>query len=212
MNYILKGIFFFFFLANIRKTQKTACYFPYSNHEKAYQKVQKYTWKKTWGGGKHEWVDGERLSHDDNWVTYTTVNGVSFELRAKGRERWPWLSHLFSLSLNTPFVKHRNWDPSRGCLKDWMEKKAKMKKVLVHCLASGSGVKNLPAMQETQEIWVQSHIRGSGRSPGGGNGSPLQCSCLGNPTDRGAWRATVHGVTKSWTWLSTSYLMVSCTQ
>ena len=37
-------------------------------------------------------------------------------------------------------------------------------------------------------------IPGSGRCPGGGNGSPLQCSCLGNPMDRGAWQATVHGV------------------
>ena len=40
-------------------------------------------------------------------------------------------------------------------------------------------------------------IPGSGRSPGGGNGNPLQYSCLENPMDRGAWRATVHGVTKS---------------
>ena len=40
-----------------------------------------------------------------------------------------------------------------------------------------------------------------GRSPGGGNGNPLQDSYLGNPMDRGAWRATVHGVAKSWTWL-----------
>ena len=40
-----------------------------------------------------------------------------------------------------------------------------------------------------------------GRSPGVGNGNPLQCSCLGNPMGRGAWRATVHRVTKSWTWL-----------
>ena len=39
-------------------------------------------------------------------------------------------------------------------------------------------------------------IPGSGRSPGAGNGSPLQYSCLGNPMDRGAWRATVHVVTK----------------
>ena len=45
-------------------------------------------------------------------------------------------------------------------------------------------------------------ISGSGRSPGGGNGNPLQYSCLGNPLDRGAWRATVHRTTKSWTWLS----------
>ena len=52
-------------------------------------------------------------------------------------------------------------------------------------------------MQETQ---VQS--LGREDSPGGGNGNPLQYSHLGNPTDRGAWWATVHGVVKSWTWLS----------
>ena len=45
-------------------------------------------------------------------------------------------------------------------------------------------------------------IPGSGRSPGEGNGNPLQYSCLENPMDRGAWRATVHGVAKSWTPLS----------
>ena len=45
-------------------------------------------------------------------------------------------------------------------------------------------------------------IPGLGRSPGGGNGSPLQYSCLGNPIDRGAWLATVHGIAKSQTWLS----------
>ena len=45
-------------------------------------------------------------------------------------------------------------------------------------------------------------IHGSGRSPREGNGNPLQDSCMRNPTDRGAWRATVHGVAKSWTRLS----------
>ena len=45
-------------------------------------------------------------------------------------------------------------------------------------------------------------IPGSGRSPGGGNGNPFQYSWLGNPMDRGAWWATVHGVTKSSTWIS----------
>ena len=39
-------------------------------------------------------------------------------------------------------------------------------------------------------------ILGSGRSPGEGNGNPLQYSCLGNPVDRGAWQATVHGLQK----------------
>ena len=45
-------------------------------------------------------------------------------------------------------------------------------------------------------------IPGSGRCPGEGNGSPLQYSCLENPTDRGAWWATVHGVSKSRTLLN----------
>ena len=45
-------------------------------------------------------------------------------------------------------------------------------------------------------------ISGSGRSPGGGNGNPLQYSCLENPMDRGAWWATVHEVIKNWTRLS----------
>ena len=39
-------------------------------------------------------------------------------------------------------------------------------------------------------------INGSGRSPGEGNGNPFQCSCLGNPMDKGPWQAIVHGVTK----------------
>ena len=52
-------------------------------------------------------------------------------------------------------------------------------------------VKNLPANVDVGSI------SGLGRSPGEGNGNPLQYSCLGNPMDRGAWWATVHGVTKS---------------
>ena len=45
-------------------------------------------------------------------------------------------------------------------------------------------------------------IPGLGRSPGEGNGNPLQCSCLENSMDRGAWRAAVHRITKSRTRLS----------
>ena len=61
-------------------------------------------------------------------------------------------------------------------------------------------VKNLPVMWEA---WVPSLNRE--RSPGEGNGNPLQDSCLENPMDRGAWKATVHGVAKSWTWLITKH-------
>ena len=45
-------------------------------------------------------------------------------------------------------------------------------------------------------------IPGSGRSPGEGNVNTLQYFCLGNSTDRGAWRVAVHGISKSWTKLS----------
>ena len=45
-------------------------------------------------------------------------------------------------------------------------------------------------------------IPGSERSPGEGNGNPLQYSCLENPMDRGAWQVIVHGFAKSHTWLS----------
>ena len=58
-------------------------------------------------------------------------------------------------------------------------------------------VKSPPAMREAW--WGQGSIPGSGRSSGGRQGNPLQYSCLENPTDRGAWWATVQGIAKSWT-------------
>ena len=58
-------------------------------------------------------------------------------------------------------------------------------------------VKNLPA--SAGDARDMGSVPGSGRSPGGGHGIPLQYSCLGNPMDRGDWRATVHGVSKSQT-------------
>ena len=78
-------------------------------------------------------------------------------------------------------------------------------------------VKNLPAMQQTRVQFL-----GGEKSPGEGNGNPVWHSCLVNSMDRGAWRATVHGVANSWTWLSNfhflfiylhslaCYLLLSC--
>ena len=63
----------------------------------------------------------------------------------------------------------------------------------------GVVVKNPPASAGNSRDVAS--VPGLGRSPGGGNGNPLQYSCLGNPTDREVWRATVHGVAKSWTQL-----------
>ena len=67
--------------------------------------------------------------------------------------------------------------------------------LLLFSFPGGSGVKNLPANAgDTRDM---GSIPGSGRSPGGGNGNLLQYSCLGNAMDRGAQKATVHGVSKN---------------
>ena len=61
-------------------------------------------------------------------------------------------------------------------------------------------VKNLPANAgDARDVGYVPEV---GRSPGVGNGNPLQYSCLEHATDSGAWQARVHGVTKSWTQLS----------
>ena len=60
-------------------------------------------------------------------------------------------------------------------------------------------VKNPPT--NAGDVRDMDFIPGSERSPGGGHGNPLQYFCLENPMDRGVWRATVHGVAKSWTQL-----------
>ena len=56
----------------------------------------------------------------------------------------------------------------------------------------GSVVNNPPA-----NVGDVGLIPGSGKFPGGGDGNPLQYSCLGNPMDRRAWKATIHGVAES---------------
>ena len=72
-----------------------------------------------------------------------------------------------------------------------MEKQTTIKRQRLD-FAGGPVVKNLPANAGNMSL-----IPGSGISSGEGNGNPLQYSCLENSMDRGAWQATVHGVTKS---------------
>ena len=62
----------------------------------------------------------------------------------------------------------------------------------------------LDSQQSTCNAGKLGLIPGSGRSSGEGNGYPLQDSCLENSMDRGAWQATICGVTKSWMWLTLS--------
>ena len=72
-------------------------------------------------------------------------------------------------------------------------------KYVSNCMGfpGGTVVKNLPA--NTGDAGDTGLIPGSGRSTEGEHGNPLQHSCPEHPMDRGAWQATVHKVTKSWT-------------
>ena len=83
---------------------------------------------------------------------------------------------------------------SRTQLSDWTELKLSDERVLNLGFPGGSVVKNLPT-----NAGDMGSIPGSGRSLGVRSSNPLQHSCLDNPMDRGAWQATVHGVTKSQT-------------
>ena len=68
-------------------------------------------------------------------------------------------------------------------------------------------VKNLLANAGARRL---GSVSGLGRSPGVENGNPLQHSCVGNPTDRGVWQATVHGVIKSQALLSVCTAVSTC--
>ena len=64
------------------------------------------------------------------------------------------------------------------------------------CLNAKGFPGNSDRKESAHNVGDQGLIPGSGRSPGEGNGNPLQYSCLENPMDRGAWQATVHGVSR----------------
>ena len=70
---------------------------------------------------------------------------------------------------------------------------------MFHLPGGAGGKENLPA--KAGDIRDMGLIPGSGRSPGKGNGNPVQYSCLENSMGRGAWWDVVHAMAKSWTWL-----------
>ena len=76
---------------------------------------------------------------------------------------------------------------------------SKLQKCILYGLPSGSMVKNPSANAGDTGVGSILELK---RSPGRGNGNPLQYSCLKNPMDRGAWQAIAHRVVESWTQLS----------
>ena len=119
------------------------------------------------------------------------------------------LAVLFGMQDLSPLTRDQTCTPCIGSAEfnHWTTRKSPQI-IIEHLLHSshcsgfkgfpgGSAVKNPPADTGNMDL-----IPGSGRSTGTGNGNPPQYSCLENPMDRGAWRATVHGVAKYRTQLS----------
>ena len=113
------------------------------------------------------------------------------------------------ISLNTTFSGKRRDDLA------WIKRTATRSQVPVtptqHAYQEDKGFPDGSVYKESacnaRDRGDASLVPGSGRSPGGGNGNPLQYSCLKNPMDGEAWWTTVHGVTMSRTWLSTAHAL-----
>ena len=96
-----------------------------------------------------------------------------------------------------------NWSFKEAICSNKMEMLKRCSLLLIACETPWSGLPWwLSAKESACNAADASSVPGLGRSPGEGNGNLLQYSCLENLMDRGAWRAAVHGVTKSWTQLS----------
>ena len=105
--------------------------------------------------------------------------------------RWLWCQISDWPELPTEEKKKKSPSPNETCSASYASKIS---------INNNNSKKNSPASAE--DIRDTGSIPGSGRFPGEGIFNPLQYSCLGNPMDRGAWQAAVHGVMKSQTQLS----------
>ena len=129
-----------------------------------------------------------RFSHVQLFTTqWTVTNQAPLSMEFSRQGYWS--------GLPCPPARDLHYDPAISLLESTHLKR--YMHIYIHILASQVAlvVKNPPANAE--DVRDMGSIPGLGRSPGGGHGNLLQYSCLENPMDRGAWRATVHGVAKS---------------
>ena len=112
----------------------------------------------------------------------------------------PWFGQFASNWMHSQSWKRQGnhvQSPALHHAERWSEPSKSTQLISVWGFPGGSAVKNLPA--NARDVGL---VPGSGRSLGVGNSNPVQYPGLGDPMDRGAWQAIVHGVVKSWTWFS----------
>ena len=122
--------------------------------------------------------------------------------RRKGRPRMRWLDGVTdSMDMSLSELRVDDGQGGLACCSSWGHKELDTTELNWTEQYRGEAlvVNYLPANAEG--VRDPSSIPGSGRSPAGGHGNPLQYLCLINPTDRRAWQATVHRVVQSQTWL-----------
>ena len=107
-----------------------------------------------------------------------------------------WLLFLLLTHLKTPSLPTFLFYISEGLLISSIFSSHNSSPFLIHLISVTSLVAQM-VKSSAYNVGDLGSIPGLGRSPGEGNGNPLQHSCLENPMDRGAWRAEVHGVAKS---------------
>ena len=127
------------------------------------------------------------LSRDSSWVPWRqplgTLDCISCGVRPVSSAGWPAFSLVFQRSA------------------PWRLLSSAVPPSFVWSLEAGASMapRWLSGKESACDAGDVGSIPGSGRSPGEGNGNPLQYSCLGSPTDREAWRVTIHVVAKSQT-------------
>ena len=139
------------------------------------------TWRSGWGAGASQ---SRRI--EVRWEDNQDTEGLEVKWRRchwTGQGRWSLgrTAGFINVAVTCKGTSKLISSPEVLWLSVWFMQSSQMTQA----------VKNTPAVQETQEKWVWS--LGWEDSPGGGNGSPLQYSCLENPMDKETWQATVHG-------------------